>query len=120
MKPVKAKIVESLPRELTRSTPRPVKLTGVGFLAAVAAVALFLASFFCPLFIYIRAASMAGLAVTVALLPAMIAIVWAVRRQIDLLSEGRAALARVNKVHKRSNGEHNVWRIHYEWTILSG
>jgi hypothetical protein len=41
-------------------------------------------------------------------------------RQARLLRDGRATLARVTKVEKRSDGHETRWRVHYEWTALSG
>jgi hypothetical protein len=43
-----------------------------------------------------------------------------VRRQLNLLTHGRAAIAVVTRVDKK-RGEHGTsWRVHYEWTLLSG
>jgi len=42
------------------------------------------------------------------------------RRQQELLSEGRAALARVKKVTRLRRGEHKKQRAHIEFALLSG
>ncbi len=42
------------------------------------------------------------------------------RRQSSLLSHGRAALARVTKLEKKSSEYGTAWRVHYEWRLLSG
>jgi hypothetical protein len=42
------------------------------------------------------------------------------RRQAQLLAEGRSALARVTATKKVSGGEGEVWRVDYEWMLLSG
>ena len=54
------------------------------------------------------------------LLLCIVPIILTIRRQSRLVADGRAALARVTKAHKVSYGEHSGWRIHYEWTSLSG
>jgi hypothetical protein len=59
-------------------------------------------------------------AVPGAMLLCIVPIVIYIRRQARLLAEGRAALARVTKTHKVKYGDHNTWRIEYEWTVLSG
>jgi len=47
-------------------------------------------------------------------------IVFAIRRQSHLVTYGRPALALVTKVEKRSSDKSTYWRVHYEWTLLSG
>jgi hypothetical protein len=42
------------------------------------------------------------------------------RRQSSLLSHGRAALARVTKLEKKTSEYGTAWRVHYEWQLLSG
>ena len=59
-------------------------------------------------------------AVPAALMLCVVPIVIALRRQTRLLAEGRPALAKVTKTSKVSHGEYNVWRVHYEWTLLNG
>ena len=49
-----------------------------------------------------------------------IALMAAVRRQSKLLSYGRPAMATVTKVEKKKTDEGTVWRVHYEWTTMSG
>jgi hypothetical protein len=51
---------------------------------------------------------------------AFILIALIVRRNSRLLSQGRAALARVTGIHRVKHGEHKAWRIHFEYTALSG
>jgi hypothetical protein len=48
------------------------------------------------------------------------AMVLLVRRQSNLLAYGRPAIAVVTKVEKKRHDEGTVWRVHYEWTLLSG
>jgi hypothetical protein len=43
-----------------------------------------------------------------------------VRRQSNLLTYGRPAVAVVTKVEKKRTDKGTVWRVHYEWTLLSG
>jgi hypothetical protein len=43
-----------------------------------------------------------------------------IRRQTFLLSYGRPALAVVTKVEKKRSDKGTYWRVHYEWTLLSG
>jgi hypothetical protein len=52
--------------------------------------------------------------------PAAGFVIWWVRRQHRLLADGRVAMARVTQVVKRSGGSEAGWRVHYEWTLLSG
>lgn len=59
-------------------------------------------------------------AVPAALMLVVVLIVIALRRQARLIEQGRAALGRVTKTNKVSHGEHEVWRVHYEWKLLSG
>jgi Protein of unknown function (DUF3592) len=59
--------------------------------------------------------------VAVACLAAAIAIVFPLRRQMHLLEYGRAAAAVVTKVEKKRSDEGTTyWRVHYEWTLMSG
>ena len=43
-----------------------------------------------------------------------------VRRQSKLLAYGRAAMATVTKVEKKRTQHGTSWRVHYEWTTISG
>ena len=43
-----------------------------------------------------------------------------VRRQSNLLTYGRPAMARVTKVERKRSDEGNSWMVHYEWHALSG
>ena len=58
--------------------------------------------------------------VPAALLLAAIAIGIVLRRQARFLADGRAALALVTATKKVSRGDHKVWRVDYEWILLSG
>jgi hypothetical protein len=49
-----------------------------------------------------------------------LALIQAVRRQLNLLTHGRPVLATVTKVEKKKSDHGTVWRVHYEWTTLSG
>jgi hypothetical protein len=43
-----------------------------------------------------------------------------IRRQADLLANGRLAHATVTKVEKKQGEEGTVWRVAYQWRLLSG
>jgi hypothetical protein len=43
-----------------------------------------------------------------------------VKRQSSLLTYGRPALAVIRKVEKKRSDTGTRWRVHYEWTLLSG
>ena len=43
-----------------------------------------------------------------------------IRRQSYLLMYGRPAIAVVTKVEKKRSDKGTYWRVHYEWTLLSG
>ena len=43
-----------------------------------------------------------------------------IRRQSYLLTYGRPAMGVVSKVEKKKTDKGNYWRVHYEWTVLSG
>jgi hypothetical protein len=43
-----------------------------------------------------------------------------IRRQTFLLTYGRPAVATVTKVEKKRSDKGTFWRVHYEWTLLSG
>ena len=45
---------------------------------------------------------------------------FAVRRQSNLLANGRPAMATVTKVEKKNTDKGTVWMVHYEWTTMSG
>ena len=49
-----------------------------------------------------------------------IALMAAVRRQSKLLAYGRPAMATVTKVEKKRTDKGTLWRVHYEWTTMSG
>ena len=44
----------------------------------------------------------------------------AIRRQRALLTHGRVAAAAVKHVEKKRADKGTVWRVHYEWIVLSG
>ena len=48
------------------------------------------------------------------------ALILAVRRQSNLLANGRPAMAIVTKVEKKKTDKGTCWRVHYEWTTMSG
>jgi hypothetical protein len=47
-------------------------------------------------------------------------LVWKVRRERRLLSEGRAAVARVTRSKRVWRGKHRMNHVHYEFKVLSG
>ena len=49
-----------------------------------------------------------------------IALMALVRRQSKLLAHGRPAMATVTKVEKKRTEKGTSWRVHYEWTTMSG
>ena len=55
-----------------------------------------------------------------ACLVAAIAIVLHVRRQMYLLEYGRTATAVVTHVEKKRSDHGTYWRVHYEWTLMTG
>jgi hypothetical protein len=61
-----------------------------------------------------------GTAVPLACGVCALALIQAVRRQSNLLAHGRPAMATVTKVEQKNTGEGTVWKVHYEWTTLSG
>ena len=48
------------------------------------------------------------------------ALILLVRRQSNLLAFGRPAMATVTKVEKGRSDKGTYWKVHYEWTTLSG
>jgi hypothetical protein len=42
------------------------------------------------------------------------------RRQWHLLTYGRPAMAVITKIEKKRSDKASYWRVHYEWTLLSG
>jgi len=61
-----------------------------------------------------------GTVVAIACGLSAIALMAAVRRQSKLLAHGRPAMATVTKVEKKRTENGTVWRVHYEWTTMSG
>jgi len=51
---------------------------------------------------------------------AVLTLILLIRRQSNLLSYGRPALATVTKVDKKKTDKGTAWMVHYEWTTLSG
>ena len=49
-----------------------------------------------------------------------IALIAIVRRQSTLLTFGRPAMATITKVEKKKSDHGTYWRVHYEWTTMSG
>ena len=47
-------------------------------------------------------------------------LIFMVKRQSALLTYGRPALAVIRTVEKRRSDKGTHWRVHYEWTLLSG
>ncbi|MGH9628507.1 MAG: hypothetical protein ACRD7E_09240 [Bryobacteraceae bacterium] len=135
-----------IPRELQSATPRPVHLNASGALVAFIALALLVASVLLPAVLYShlveehrRAAELASEAVTteaegpprpppvgvVSFIPPVFVLTAGllfalIRRRSRLLSEGRATLAKVTRAEKLRARESTTWRVHYEWTLLSG
>jgi hypothetical protein len=54
------------------------------------------------------------------LLLCIVPLIVLIRRQAALLRYGRATLARVTNTKKKNLGDHNTWRVEYEWKLLSG
>ena len=59
-------------------------------------------------------------AVPVALIVAAFILVRLFFSQLQLLAYGRPALGLVTKVEKKKSDKGSFWRVHYEWTLLSG
>jgi hypothetical protein len=51
---------------------------------------------------------------------AALGLMFVVRRQSHLLAYGRPALATVRRVEQKKSDEGRYWRVHFEWTLLSG
>jgi len=51
---------------------------------------------------------------------AALSLIVLVRRQLNLLTNGRPALAVITKVERKRTDKGSFWRVHYEWTLLSG
>jgi len=62
----------------------------------------------------------AGTAVAIVCGVSAIALMAAVRRQSKILANGRPAMATVTKVEKKRTDKGTSWRVHYEWTTISG
>jgi hypothetical protein len=60
------------------------------------------------------------LAVLVPCVLAALGLVFVLKRQSHLLTYGRPALATVRKVERKKSDKGSYWRVHYEWTVLSG
>jgi hypothetical protein len=58
--------------------------------------------------------------VAFASLAAAVWMMFVIRRQSHLLTNGRPAPAFVTKVEKKRGDKGTYWRVHYEWTVLSG
>ena len=51
---------------------------------------------------------------------AAVALIHVVRRQSNLLANGRPVMGTVTKVEKKRTDNGTFWLVHYEWTTLSG
>ena len=51
---------------------------------------------------------------------AALGLILLVRRQWNLLAYGRPAIATVTKTEKKRTDKGTFWRVHYEWTLMSG
>lgn len=51
---------------------------------------------------------------------AMACALFLLRRQWHLLAYGRPAAARITRIEKKRSDHGSYWRVHYEWTLLSG
>jgi hypothetical protein len=51
---------------------------------------------------------------------AALVLIQVVRRQSNLLAYGRPTMATVTRVEKKKTDKGTEWRVHYEWTTLSG
>jgi hypothetical protein len=49
-----------------------------------------------------------------------LALIWTVRRQSNLLTYGRPAMASVTKVQRKRTDKGTIWMVHYEFTTMSG
>ena len=61
-----------------------------------------------------------GLAIFAACGIAAVLLVLRLKRQSNLLTYGRPALAVIRKVEKKKSDKGSYWRVQYEWTLLSG
>jgi hypothetical protein len=61
-----------------------------------------------------------ALAVPAASIGAALCMLLLLRRQSSLLTYGRPAPAFVTKVEKKRSDKGTYWKVHYEWTLLSG
>lgn len=67
-----------------------------------------------------RRAQWPGTAVPFACAVAAIGLIAVVRRQANLLTNGRAAMATVTKIEKKRTDKGTVWVVHYQFTTMSG
>jgi hypothetical protein len=113
-----------IPVELRRSVPREVELSAPGRLLMAAAVVLLAAAPIVSTGLYVTADNApiwAGPAFFLGLCSAGVALMKVLHRQRELLSSGRAVVARVTatrKVH-RSHGHQGI-EIRHEFAVLSG
>jgi uncharacterized protein DUF3592 len=107
----------ALPPALLRSTPRPVRLNASGFVAALAAAVLPVAGLWGTLAIGRR---WTALFVGIGSVVLALGVFRLIRRQWSLLEYGRPAAAVVTSVQKKRDDNGTYWRVHYEWTLLSG
>jgi hypothetical protein len=61
-----------------------------------------------------------GLAIFAACGIAAVLLMLLIKRQSNLLTYGRPALAVIRKVERKKSDKGSYWRVQYEWTLLSG
>ena len=115
----------AVPPELLGAVPRDVRLTPGGLvvasLAVAAAVGALVAGIVLSVVYEPTGFPVWAIPLTVAsLLVVAAALVWSLRRQWILLSEGRAARARVTALKKVSSDKGKRYRVSYEFQTLSG
>lgn len=112
-----------VPIELRRSSPREVTLSGLGRAHITIAVVLLAAAPILGTLVYVFGRGVPpAIALTLFLGLGAVgaALVGSLRRQRELLSSGRAAVARVTSSRKVNQGKHQGQEVSYEFTILSG
>jgi hypothetical protein len=110
-----------LPAELLGSVPRDVRLTVGGFVVAAVAIAIAIGAPVAAIFMSIAGSPVWTIPLTVlSLFATAAAIARSVRRQWMLLSEGRAAQARVTDVKRVHKDKRKAYRVSYEFQTISG
>jgi len=117
-----------LPVLLLKPTPRHVRLTAAGAAVVLVAIALVAGGMWAEAQLY-RLAQISEthgesrrppFAVLTVCGIGALALMLVVRRQSNLLAYGRPALATVRQVEKKKSDKGTYWRVHFEWTLLSG